>query len=140
VDGLILAGDLMRLAPTALVAAAALVGVAGGLGLYTFVYAKGHSYITNDPAACSNCHVMSDQHERPRPGVGARFLARLRRNHRNDSGAAKESRVENSGSRAAARLSALDSRLHDLPPWRRGCSFETFREIVAFGVASRNIS
>ena len=50
-DGLILAGDLMRLAPTAIVAAAALLGVAGGLGLCTFVYAKGYSYITNDPAA-----------------------------------------------------------------------------------------
>ena len=30
----------MRLAPTAIVVAAALVGAAGGLGLYTFVYAK----------------------------------------------------------------------------------------------------
>ena len=38
---------------TVIVAAAALVGVAGGLGLYTFVYAKGYSYITNDPAACA---------------------------------------------------------------------------------------
>ena len=53
----------MRLAPTAIVAAAALVGVAGGLGLYTFVYAKGYSYITNDPAACANCHVMNDQYD-----------------------------------------------------------------------------
>ena len=53
----------MRFASTAIVAAAALVGVAGGLGLYTFVYAKGHSYITNDPAACANCHVMNDQYD-----------------------------------------------------------------------------
>jgi cytochrome c nitrite reductase small subunit len=60
VDGLI---DSMRFAPTAIVAAAALVGVAGGLGLYTFVYAKGYSYITNDPAACANCHVMNDQYD-----------------------------------------------------------------------------
>ena len=53
----------MRLAPTAVVAAAALVGMAGGLGLYTFVYAKGYSYVTNDPAACANCHVMNDQYD-----------------------------------------------------------------------------
>jgi cytochrome c nitrite reductase small subunit len=37
-----------------------LVGIAAGIGSYTFVYAKGYSYLTNDPAACANCHVMSD--------------------------------------------------------------------------------
>jgi cytochrome c nitrite reductase small subunit len=41
--------------------AAVLVGVTLGLGLYTFVYAKGYSYITDDPNACANCHVMSEQ-------------------------------------------------------------------------------
>ena len=40
---------------------ALLLGVAIGLGGYTFVYAKGHSYLTNDPAACANCHIM-DEH------------------------------------------------------------------------------
>jgi len=40
-----------------LLAAAVLVGIAAGLGVYTFVYAKGYSYITNDPAACANCHT-----------------------------------------------------------------------------------
>jgi cytochrome c nitrite reductase small subunit len=39
------------------------MGVAAGLGLYTFVYAKGYSYVTNDPAACANCHVMNDQYD-----------------------------------------------------------------------------
>ncbi len=43
-------------------AATALVGAAAGLGLYTFVYAKGYSYLTNDPAACANCHVMNEQY------------------------------------------------------------------------------
>lgn len=38
-------------------------GVAAGVGLYTFVYAKGHSYLTNDPRACVNCHVMRDQYD-----------------------------------------------------------------------------
>jgi len=36
------------------------VGVVAGLGGYTFVYARGYSYLTNDPAACANCHVMQD--------------------------------------------------------------------------------
>ena len=36
------------------------VGAAVGLGGYTFVYAKGYSYLLNDPAACNNCHVMND--------------------------------------------------------------------------------
>jgi cytochrome c nitrite reductase small subunit len=37
---------------------AVLAGVAGGLGLYTFAYARGYSYMTNDPQACANCHIM----------------------------------------------------------------------------------
>lgn len=37
---------------------AAIVGVAVGTAGYTFVYAKGAAYMTNDPAACANCHVM----------------------------------------------------------------------------------
>jgi cytochrome c nitrite reductase small subunit len=44
-----------------LVATAAVVGVAAGLGAYTFVYARGASYLTNDPTACANCHVMREQ-------------------------------------------------------------------------------
>lgn len=44
----------------ALILAALLVGVLVGLGGYTFVYAKGYAYLTNDPAACANCHVMQD--------------------------------------------------------------------------------
>jgi cytochrome c nitrite reductase small subunit len=37
-------------------------GVAVGLGGFTFVYAKGGSYLQNDPAACVNCHIMSEQY------------------------------------------------------------------------------
>ena len=40
--------------------AAALVGLVLGIGAYTFVYARGYSYMTNDPAACANCHIMRD--------------------------------------------------------------------------------
>lgn len=38
--------------------AAVLLGAAIGLGTFTFGYARGASYLTNDPAACANCHVM----------------------------------------------------------------------------------
>ena len=40
------------------VAVSVLAGVAAGIGGYTFVYAKGASYLGNDPATCANCHVM----------------------------------------------------------------------------------
>lgn len=37
------------------------IGVLGGLGLFTFNYAEGGSYFSNDPNACVNCHVMREQ-------------------------------------------------------------------------------
>lgn len=43
--------------------AAALLGASLGLGLYTFVYARGYSYLTDDPAACANCHIMDEQYD-----------------------------------------------------------------------------
>jgi cytochrome c nitrite reductase small subunit len=39
------------------------VGVLVGLGLYTFVYARGYAYLTDNPAACANCHVMQDYYD-----------------------------------------------------------------------------
>lgn len=39
------------------------IGVAVGIGGYTFLYAKGASYLTNDPKACANCHVMQDYYD-----------------------------------------------------------------------------
>lgn len=41
----------------------ALIGLAAGVGGYTFVYAKGGSYLTNDPAACANCHIMDSYYD-----------------------------------------------------------------------------
>jgi len=38
-------------------------GILIGIGLFTFVYARGGSYMTDDPAACANCHVMKEQFE-----------------------------------------------------------------------------
>ena len=46
---------------TIVVSAAVLLGLAGGIGIYTFVYARGYSYLTDDPSACANCHVMTEQ-------------------------------------------------------------------------------
>ncbi|MBI3999682.1 MAG: cytochrome c nitrite reductase small subunit [Candidatus Omnitrophica bacterium] len=37
------------------------VGILAGVGGYTFYYAKGASYFSDDPKACMNCHVMQDQ-------------------------------------------------------------------------------
>jgi cytochrome c nitrite reductase small subunit len=42
---------------------AVVFGVLLGLGFYTFGYARGSSYLTDDPNACANCHVMREQHE-----------------------------------------------------------------------------
>lgn len=39
------------------------IGVLTGIGFFTFVYAKGYSYITNDPEACANCHIMRDNYD-----------------------------------------------------------------------------
>lgn len=38
------------------------IGLSVGIGLFTFVYAKGYSYMSNDPVACANCHVMNEQY------------------------------------------------------------------------------
>lgn len=42
------------------VAAAGMMGVFAGLGMFTFSYGDGWSYFSNDPAACANCHVMQE--------------------------------------------------------------------------------
>ena len=36
------------------------IGVSLGLGVYTFQFAKGLSYLSSDPNACANCHIMND--------------------------------------------------------------------------------
>jgi cytochrome c nitrite reductase small subunit len=40
-----------------------LIGVAVGTGSYTVHYAEGFSYLSNDPKACVNCHIMRDQYD-----------------------------------------------------------------------------
>jgi cytochrome c nitrite reductase small subunit len=42
---------------------ALIFGILVGLSLFTFVYAEGFSYFSDDPNACMNCHIMRDQFE-----------------------------------------------------------------------------
>lgn len=41
---------------------ALLLGVAAGVGVYTFSYAKGLSYFSTDPQVCTNCHIMNPEY------------------------------------------------------------------------------
>lgn len=40
-----------------------LTGVLVGLGGFTFIYAEGLSYLSTDPEACMNCHIMRPQYD-----------------------------------------------------------------------------
>lgn len=37
-----------------------LIGALTGLCIYTFTYAGGHAYLSSDPKACTQCHVMQE--------------------------------------------------------------------------------
>ena len=43
--------------------AACLIAIPAGVGAFTFVYAKGFSYLSSDPRACVNCHIMNPQYD-----------------------------------------------------------------------------
>jgi len=38
------------------------LGIAAGVGLFTFRYAEGLSYFSTNPSACVNCHIMRPQY------------------------------------------------------------------------------
>src|SRR5215510_8120320 len=42
---------------------AALLGLSLGVCGFTFRYAEGGSYLSSDPAACVNCHIMQPQYD-----------------------------------------------------------------------------
>lgn len=42
---------------------AIMIGVGVGAAANTFRYAEGWAYLSNDPKACVNCHVMREQYE-----------------------------------------------------------------------------
>jgi cytochrome c nitrite reductase small subunit len=39
------------------------LGIALGTGVYTYTYGEGFSYLSNDPKACVNCHIMRDHYD-----------------------------------------------------------------------------
>jgi cytochrome c nitrite reductase small subunit len=45
------------------IALIAIIGGIAGLGSYTFLYAQGASYLSDDPKACANCHIMRDVYD-----------------------------------------------------------------------------
>lgn len=55
-------GSKVDVSAGGLVAAAA-VGIFLGSSAWTFRYAEGASYLSNDPRACVNCHIMRDQYD-----------------------------------------------------------------------------
>lgn len=42
---------------------AVIIGMLGGIGVFTFGYGQGSSYLSNNPEACANCHVMHDYYD-----------------------------------------------------------------------------
>lgn len=42
---------------------AVMIGMLGGIGAFTFGYGQGSSYLSNNPEACANCHVMHDHYD-----------------------------------------------------------------------------
>jgi cytochrome c nitrite reductase small subunit len=52
----------MQLAGALSIVLALALGVPIGLGAFTFGYARGYSYLLDDPKACVNCHVMRDNY------------------------------------------------------------------------------
>jgi cytochrome c nitrite reductase small subunit len=49
--------------PGAITIIAVLAGLLLGIGLFTFHYAEGFSYLSTDPEACVNCHIMRPQYD-----------------------------------------------------------------------------
>jgi cytochrome c nitrite reductase small subunit len=45
------------------VLAGVFAGTFVGAGTYTLNYAQGTSYLSNDPKACVNCHIMREQYD-----------------------------------------------------------------------------
>ena len=48
---------------TGLAVIAVMLGILLGVGGFTFLYAEGFSYLSSDPKACANCHIMQSQYD-----------------------------------------------------------------------------
>jgi cytochrome c nitrite reductase small subunit len=42
---------------------AVMLGILFGVGLFTFGYGKGYSYVMSNPTSCTNCHVMQANYD-----------------------------------------------------------------------------
>ena len=42
---------------------AVMLGILLGCGAFAFDYGEGLSYLSTDPAACANCHIMNDHYD-----------------------------------------------------------------------------
>src|SRR5436190_21248284 len=62
---------------TAAIALGVLFGLATGIGGYTFIYARGGSYLTNNPKACANRHIMKGYKSEELFEKNGRFKAEL---------------------------------------------------------------
>lgn len=49
--------------PVGLLFLAVAIGSVLGIGGYTFLYARGYSYLRDVPTACANCHVMQSYYD-----------------------------------------------------------------------------
>jgi cytochrome c nitrite reductase small subunit len=56
------------------IAAGAMAGLVGGLGVFTFDYGEGLSYLGHAPETCVNCHIMRPQYDSWR-NAGHRHVA-----------------------------------------------------------------
>jgi len=43
--------------------AAAGLGISSGIAIFAFVHGDGTAYLSHDPAACANCHVMQEHYD-----------------------------------------------------------------------------
>ncbi len=59
---------MIKVAGAASIFIALFAGALMGLSGYTFRYAEGLSYLSNDPQACRNCHIMNDEYDSWRKG------------------------------------------------------------------------
>jgi cytochrome c nitrite reductase small subunit len=86
---------------------ACLLGVPAGVGAFTFVYAKGFSYLSADPRACANCHIMNAQYDAWLKS-GHRHTATCAECHLPDAGLAKWIAKADHGFRHSAAFTLQD--------------------------------